>query len=272
MYRTFRLHETIVSRFVVSLNDMQPDYRLSTFAAFGYFQDAVAKFFSDRFVGAYDVLPLGFLWVVPDHTMTVTGNFPYWGDEVTVEVLLSEVTALKLIFDYRLLDRDGSVFAKGSGTWSPVNAETGRPTPIDSICTFDLSPVDGTPAALHKKVLLPKYGTMVKEISKLMTFSDMDFNRHVGNRSYINFALQSIPVDLDADWDVEDIAVRFLRQTYIGDTLSARIMVPDQASEPGTAAFLVTETNSAGDEVCRLHITARQRTTPRPDFGKHLIR
>lgn len=278
MYRTFRLNEKLVRKFTVSINDMLPDYRLSTFAAFGYFQDSVAKFFSDRHAAAYDMLPEGIIWVIPDHTMTVTGEFPLWGDEVTTDVVLSEITPLRLNFDYRLLDRNGQAFAHGSGTWTPVSAETGRPTPIDAVCEINLDPEDGKPATLHKKILFPRAGTMVKEESKLMTFSDMDFNRHVGNRSYINFALQVLPVDLDEDYDVSEISVRFLRQTYIGDTLTARIMVPDAPagtapeSPETSSAFLVSETNSAGEEVCRLHITVRRRTEPRRDIAKYLVR
>lgn len=272
MYRTFRLNEKLVRKYVVSLNDMLPDYRLSVFAAFGYFQDSVARFFSDRHSGTFDMLPLGIMWVIPDHSMTVEGEFPMWGDEVTVETVLSEITPMRLTFDYRLLDRDMAVFAHGSGTWVPVAAETGRPTPMDTVCEINLDPVDGMSGTLHRKVVFPKAGTMVKEQSKLMTISDMDFNRHVGNRSYINFALQSLPVDLDQDYDVTGISVRFLRQTYIGDTLTARFMVPDSPSEPGTAAYLVSETNSAGEEACKLLVTVRHRTESRRGIVKHLIR
>ncbi len=273
MYRTFKLNERLVRKYVVSLNDMLPDYRLSVFAAFGYFQDSVARFFSDRHSGTFDMLPLGIMWVIPDHSMTVTGEFPLWGDEVTVDLVLSEITSAKLTFDYQLFGRDMAVFAKGSGTWVAVSAETGRPTSIETVCSVDLEPVDGMPGTLHKKVVLPKAGTMVKEESKLMTTSDMDFNRHVGNRSYINFALSSLPVDLDEAYDVTDIAVRFLRQTYIGDTLTAKVMVPDSPSESSdTATYLVSETNSAGEEACKLLITVRRRSEVRQDIGSHLIR
>lgn len=272
MYKTFRLNERLVRKYVVTSNDMLPDYRLSIFSAFGYFQDSVARFFADRHAGTFDAIKQGIIWVIPDNSMQMTGEFPLWGDEVTTEVILSELTPMRITFDYCLYDRDMVCFAKGTGTWVPVGAETGRPTPMDPICEINLDPVDGKPATLHKKVLFPKSGTMVKEQTKLMTFSDMDFNRHVGNRSYINFALQALPVDLDLAYDVSEISVRFLRQTFIGDTLTARIMVPDAPSEPGSTAYLVTETNSAGEDVCRLLITVRERTAPRRDISNHLIR
>ncbi len=251
----------------MTLNDMQPDYRLSISAALGFFQDTVSSFFADRNIAAFDSIGHGILWVISDHSLHLCGELPMWRDEITVETILSELTPVRMFFDFKLYDRENTCFANGSGTWLPVESGNGRPCSIDHLCEVSADSPDESQAAAHKKVRIPLSGDIVKKESRLLGPGDMDFNRHIGNRSYINHALEMSPITLESEFDLQDIEVKFLRQTYVGDTLTAEFHAVE-----GENAFLVSETNSAGEEVCRLMVRYRIHDGERRDIRNHVIR
>ncbi len=262
-----RPNEKLVRKYSVALDDIQLDYRLSISAALGFFQDTAASFFSDRNLAAFDVKKQGVLWVMSDQIIRVVGDFPMWKDEITVEVTLSEITPVRFIYDFKLYDRDNACFADGFGTWNPVVIADGKPCSVDHVCEVAYESADGSPMASHKRIRIPLSGNVVRKESVLLGLGDMDFNRHISNRCYISHALEISPISLDSGFEVQEIEAKFLRQTYPGDTLTIEIHAAEEEN-----AILVTETNSAGDEVCRMIVRYCRQEGEKMDICKHVIR
>ena len=130
------------------------------------------------------------------------------------------VVATRAYFDFILRRSDGEVYASGTGIWTPVEIATGRPVPIETICELRIP--DGATGIRHPKLRFGSQGELVFEKEHLTTLGDMDFNKHVGNRAYINHAIDDFPNDIIENEYVSSLAIKFIRQTFIGDTLVSR--------------------------------------------------
>ena len=118
----------------ITSEDIDPDYRLKLTSALAYFQDSVAALMADRFIAAFDIRPLGYIWVISEISMTLGENCPLWRERLVSEVKVAELTSTRAYFDFILRRSDGDVYASGTGIWTPVEIATGRPVPIETIC------------------------------------------------------------------------------------------------------------------------------------------
>ena len=85
---------------------------------------------------------------------------------------------------------------------------------------------------------------------------DMDFNKHVGNRAYINHAIDDFPNDIIENEYVSSLAIKFIRQTFIGDTLVSRCF---RNGDDGRD-YIVRMSLPSGEEACTIKISWSERT------------
>lgn len=263
MKRFIRLNDVYRRSYTVSFEDMDPEYRLKVTSAAAYFQDTVAAFMASRFIAAFDIVKDGILWVVSEVAYSAGEREAMWGETLNSEVRLSEYSTFRLYFDFALKGDDGTVFATGTGIWAPVALETGKPLPISDFCEIR-EPLDDTPAVKHGRFRYLQAEVPVMEASYPVTHSELDFNKHMGNRSYLEFALRGIPDDFKDSHSLSSFMARYARQTYLGDTVTCRYFQP-----AGTEySHLVKLCNSAGEEVCQIQLTWTDRPLQKVDFSE----
>lgn len=244
--KTLLLNDTFAQEYPVTCENIDPDYRLKLTSALAMFQDTVASYMTTKHFGAYDVLPMNLIWVVPEHNVEFTEDMPILRDKVISEIRVGEITPVRIYFDFKLYVKGKEPFATGEGVWTLVDLESKR-----SVCVSDHLPVMAEGEAIkHKKLIIPSLTDIVKEAVYQTTFRDMDFNRHVGNRSYIDIALQFAPAEFMDTHYLKSLGIKFIRQTYIGDILTTRYAaVPDVPN-----AYLVSMFNREGEEACRMEM------------------
>ncbi len=252
-----RLNDTFCASYPATFQDIDPDYRVKITAYLAYFQDTVAAFMTTRNIAAFDVAKKDIMWVISDITFADGGNDAMWRDDLLTEIRLSEISSFRVYFDYTIKGTDGTVFASGTGVWVPVSRHTGKPLSITEFCQI-LEPADSTPAVKHGKFRYIDGPHTVLETSSPVTPSELDFNRHMGNRSYVEFALRGIPDDFNQTHHVQNLMVKFEKQTYLGDTVTCRYNM----NADNENLYLVKLSNSAQEQVCTIQI--EWSTDPRP--------
>lgn len=267
MERFLEIKDTFVVRYPVTCEDIEPDYSLKLTAAAAYFQDTVASFMTTRYIAAFDMIKEGIIWVVSDITYKSGEKDAMWRNVVTSEVELTELTAFRAYFDYTLKGDDGSVFATGTGIWSPVSLETGRPVAISSFCEIRESSDDASPVK-HVKLRYIPTGEHVLETSYPVTFSDIDFNKHMCNRAYLDFSLRGLPEEFKDTHIVKEYMIKFVRQTYLADTVTCKYY----RSEDNDKLYLVRLLNSKEEEVCLIQVEWTPSAKEEIDFSETVQR
>ena len=252
--------------YLITFEDIDPNYRLSLTSALAYFQNSVAAFMTDRHIAAFDIRPEGFLWVISEISMKLSEKSPLWREKLVSEVKVSELTSTRAYFDFRLMRENGEEYASGTGIWSPVSLATGRPVQISDIC--EMRNMDSAPQTRHPRLKFEESDSLISETAHLTTQSDMDFNKHVGNRSYINYAVSDFPEDFAESHFVSSLAIKFCRQTFVGDTLISRCFRIGESE----LDYIVRMALPSGGEACILRIGWGGRTLPEPDAVNEIRR
>ena len=193
------------------------EYRLRPISAIMYLQDAFARYCATKKVAAYDLFPHNLYWVVGEFNIDFRGTLPFWSEEITTEIWISEITKLKIYTDFKLY-YNNSVFAQGNGCWFILDQLTKRPVKTDIIRDkFEIC--DEFVLGEHKKFLLPEQKEKVSEIIHTNNLSDLDFNNHVNNKSYINLAEMTAGEEFRKTHSLKSLNIRFNRETFLGDSL-----------------------------------------------------
>ena len=229
----------------ITCNDMDSEYRLNSQAILNLSQDTIAAFLTTRHLAAFDLQKEGFTWVLSEYTIDVAGPLPLWRELVDVQVIPSEISSVKLHFDYRILNKDGETVVTGTSIWSIINVETGRPELISDHCE-----IVGESGQRHPRNMIDAVTHSDLDFKYITNISDIDFNGHVHNVSYLKIALSAIPYELSKTNVLKKMVIKFLRQSFINETLTCSI---EKDAEDLSAHSSIC--NEAGQEVCRISVS-----------------
>ena len=204
------------------------EYRLRPIAAIMYVQDAFARYTATQKMAAYDLFAKNLYWVVAEINMEFLDASPFWSEEIEVNLWFSEISRLKIYADYEIRYKN-KVFAKGNSLWFLISRETQRPVKADEVAEkFEVC--NELALGEHKKREIPKATEMYTKIEHTNNLSDIDFNKHVNNKSYINLAEMTAPDDFRRTRALTKLYIRFNRETFLGDVLTCttnKTEIPD---------------------------------------------
>ena len=205
--------------YYITSSDMDVNYRLTPHAALLYFQDCFASYLAHYNIAAFDILKDGKFWVISDFDLHFTGKRAMWLDKVEVSISFSELTSCRAYILFKLINANtGEEFANGESCWVTLDFKTRRPCNIQEI----LSKANAQDLGVkHRGKVNPHIENPVfiqDEIHKVNA-SDLDFNGHVCNRSYLIMAMATLSIDFIQKNSPEHLHIKFLKESFITDTL-----------------------------------------------------
>lgn len=211
--------EKYIKSYNVILDNMDLcEYRLKPISAIMYIQDAFARFCATKKLAAYDLFATNKYWIVTEFNIDFINDLPFWSEEITVSIWISEITKLKIYTDYEI-SYNNQTFAKGNALWFIIDKETKKPAKTD-IITENFCIFNDYTLGEHKKFVLPEKNEKLAEINHVNNLSDIDFNNHVNNKSYINMAAMTVSDEFKRTHTLKHLNIRFNRETFLNDTLN----------------------------------------------------
>ncbi|MBP3846122.1 hypothetical protein J6I39_00055 [bacterium] len=220
------------------------EYRLRPISAIMYLQDAFARYCATRQMAAYDLFPKNLYWIVSEFNIEFLSKTPFWSEEISTEIWISEITKLKIYTDFKLYYK-GEVFAQGNGCWFILDKETKRPVKTDIITEhFEICPefVLGE----HSKFTLGEITEKINEINHKNNLSDLDFNKHVNNKSYINIAEAASSDEFKKSHTLKRLNIKFNRESFLDDVL---VCTTYKTQTPDTYAHIITKDENSICEI-----------------------
>ena len=192
-------------------------YRLRPIAAIMYVQDAFARYCATKQIAAYDLFEKNLYWIISEFNVEFTGNLPFWSEEIVAEIWFSEISKLKIYTDFSIR-HNGNIFAKGNICWFVLDQTTKRPAKPDTISdNYEVCPE--LMLGEHKKFILGYIGEKITEIVHKTNLSDLDFNDHVNNKSYVNIAERTAPSEYQKTHILKNMSIKYNQESFLGDTL-----------------------------------------------------
>ncbi len=194
------------------------NYKLRPISAIMYLQDAFARYTATKKMAAYDLFATNQYWIITEINMEFTDVLPYWSEEIKAEIWISELSKLKVYTDFKIYYKD-KVFANGNILWFIIDKDSKRPAKTDVVAErFELC--DELVLGQHTKFVLPEIKEKFNELTHKINLSDLDFNKHINNKSYINLAEMTAPDEFKKTHTVKNLKVKFNRESFLNDVLT----------------------------------------------------
>lgn len=226
----------------VELSDITTTYGLKPTAVLKYYQETFARYCAKHNVAGYDVYRMGLKWVFGQTIVKYGDVIPIWNEEVLVRVYISCVKKLRMYVNFEISTKRGLV-AEGQCVSYVLDKESSRPQPMQRIVDYfnvDEDQYSGEILKLEEEQIWVEgdgFGFPIDEESyekqlsdrvisnnlHKITFTDLDYNGHTNNISYVSLGLEGMPVDYIRGHFPKALDVRYLQETFLNDTLRCEI-------------------------------------------------
>lgn len=240
--------ETYIQNYKIVASDMDITYHITPNAILLYFQDCFADYLSSKRLAAFDLTKEGLFWVISEFNLDFTGERPLWSDNITVTISISSVSAVRVYVGYSVADSTGRIFACGNSCWVIVSRESRRPAPALPLLSRAGIILSGTGPAVRTKDDCSSCTETYTSVTHRVNITDLDFNGHVCNRSYLSIATATAPVQFISTHDPVHVSIRFIREAFFGQDLNCTV-----TREPGKDNYVHLITGEDGAEICRIH-------------------
>lgn len=202
----------------LTLDDIDgQNFRLTPLAAIGYMQDACARLTALNKMAYYELLARNQYWIIKEMDISFIGERPSWAKDITVECWFSEITKLKVYIDF--LIRIGScVIARGSTLWLIIDREKHQPVAVPEMQDLLKIP-EGLTTVKHSRFVLPETTVECQSFKRVARATDTDFNGHVNNKRYLQFALRSVADEMQ-DKTLQGMQARFNQEIFEGEVVN----------------------------------------------------
>jgi acyl-ACP thioesterase len=211
MERVNRWEETCLIRFgAIDRSD-----RLTLAAIFSFFQEAAISHAENLGVGRDSLAQTGQAWILSRMSVEINQR-PRYGDSVTVRTWPRGIERLFAIRDYDIINSGVPVVQARSG-WLIIDIEKRRPLRPQAVA--DKLPLnDGLDALPSGAVSLSEQPNLHKAANQKALYSDIDYNSHVNNVSYIRWIQDVMDPALLENAARMSLDINYLNEIIPGET------------------------------------------------------
>jgi len=216
---------------------------------FNYLQDIAARHAVELHFGKEDLQKSNMFWVL-SRIYCRMDHLPVWNDEIMVRTWPRGMDRLFALRDYEISDSSGNRIGGATSSWLMLNIESRRPVRPDHLVELlkgnpPLKPSLERNAAKLSPSAESKYQSQPLQVK----FSDLDVNMHVNNVRYLQWAIDTYPLDFMIDKEARTVEINFLAETLPGE----EVFVTATEEESGIFNHTVVSNNDNRD-LCRLRI------------------
>lgn len=202
--------------YTVTNSEMDSEYRLTAVGASMFFQDCFASFMAKYHLASFDLRIEGLMWIITEYSIRFEGLIPYWSEKVKVDLWLSSLTSYKARLNFKLVHQD-KVFAKGDCVWCILETETRKPVLLKERL-IDI-PIFSETVLVDCRHRIPEALELLGTHKHKLNNSDIDFNYHVNNMTYLRVSIDAIPADFKKNHRLSFFTIKFLNEAFCGQEL-----------------------------------------------------
>lgn len=203
---------------IVGSTQVGADANLSTLGIFGLVESAITEGMGMLHIDGMTVRrEYNAFWVFTKNRIKILDG-ANWGDVLTAQSFISNISLVKLDVDTVLKKSDGSIVAYSRCEMCALDVETGRIRRTSSVGVNE-SIVAETPLMDVSFEKLDD-GDMQLVDTVTVRSTNIDFSQHCNNVEYLRFVLNTYAVSEIVSKPIKEMEVDYVNQSYEGDALS----------------------------------------------------
>ena len=205
-------------KYRVELSDVDFSKVLRLSTLFNYFQDISSEAVEELGIGIERLeREFGVAWILLRIRTDITRT-PAWGEEITIETWHEESGKVEFERDYIVRDSEGNIIASAVSTWVIVDIKT-REIRKTELLSFDYPKHIKERAIECRLGRLRPFGQREVVYKKAIGYSDIDFNGHINNSKYIDYAMDCFSVENHMNYGVKSMEINYINEALPGDII-----------------------------------------------------
>ncbi|MGB8958176.1 MAG: acyl-ACP thioesterase domain-containing protein [Candidatus Aminicenantales bacterium] len=221
---------------------------VKTVALLNFLQDSAGEHAGRLGLSVLDLVKRNTTWVLSRYHILVH-RYPAMGERLEVTTWPSGKGGYFATRDFEVADANGGPVLSATSSWMIIGLERKQPLKVDDIIDI--------PYALDKRALddafasLPVPSGRDAELRFRVESTHIDWNRHVNNAVYVQWALEGVPAAVLLNKRPIELEISYRAEAFYGEeVLSVVQALPDAGAGP---AYLHQILNAAsGTELTRL--------------------
>jgi len=215
-----------------------------------YFQD-LAFLQSDLQGAGIDYLAENKLaWVLYRWDVKID-KYPKYREKVKISTHVYSCIKFYAYRKFEVADESGDTIASADTVWLLVNTDNKRPVKIhDNMCkAFGVSINEKTTLEFEN---LKEMSEAKIEKEYKVRYSDIDTNRHVNNAKYVDWAIETVPLNITEDYCLIRLKVIYKKEATYGKTVKVFIQT---FPKDNSITCLHRIVDNEGKDLCLLEAT-----------------
>ena len=238
--------EPWIDKYLIHSYEIDVDSRVSIVSAINYFQESAWRNAEALGVGFDDLAAKNMFWILSRMYVEMY-SYPLWGDTVLLETWPKGIENLFALRDFRIKSADGKkLLGAGATAWLIIDGKTHRLQRIEQICGN--IPCYPHSALEHKHGKITTASVMTSQTRIIAGYTDVDINNHVNNVSYLNWAVNYLPVE-NEKLTVRSAELNFLSEARLRSPIE--ILYGSDVENIWTCSLRNPDT---GKEYCRVKL------------------
>jgi acyl-ACP thioesterase len=234
-------------RYQVLTYDVDVEMKAHLPVVLDFFQDAARDHAGSFGFSVFDLQKKGLTWVLSRYHIKVP-RYPALGDSVEVSTWTSGKHGYFAMREFEARDAGGELLVAATSSWMVITLDKKQPVKPDSVVSNAI--------VLEKRAVSDKFDPLPipersdKETLFRARLRDLDFNNHVNNVGYIDWALEGMPEDILRSSRASEVEIVYKAEVLLGDEVLSRVQAAGPA-QPGVFLHQLVKRES-GVELARL--------------------
>ncbi|OKL40951.1 acyl-[acyl-carrier-protein] thioesterase [Pontibacter flavimaris] len=186
-------------------------------ALVSYMQEAAWENTRDLGISMYDLLERGLTWVLQRMRVEMF-RYPGHNDKIAVETWASGRERVFLHRDFRIYNQERELLGQATSVWLVMDVVKRQLVSVPDFI-LEVEVVPGSEPLPFAKGKLPQLQEAQHEQQMPVGWHDIDLNRHVTNTRYLQWALDTLPLHLLEQKQLQQVDIIFKAESILGDTV-----------------------------------------------------
>ncbi|TPE45421.1 acyl-[acyl-carrier-protein] thioesterase [Pontibacter mangrovi] len=215
------------STFIVRSGEIDYRGRATLPALVSYMQEAAWANTRDLGISMYDLLERGLTWVLQRMRVEMF-RYPGHNDNITIETWASGRERVFLHRDFRIYNEERELLGQATSVWLVMDVVKRQLVSVpDFIIAVEVVP--GSEPLPFAKGKLPQLQEAQQAQQMPIRWHDIDLNRHVTNTRYLQWALDTLPLQVLEQKQLRQIDIIFKAESMLGDTVVSAAAAADDS-------------------------------------------
>jgi len=224
---------TYDENFTIRAYEIDPKGKASIQTICNYLQEIAGNHARKLGVSVEILLKKNLTWVLSRLHVQII-KYPFWLETIKIKTWPSGVEGLFAIRDFLIFNQKDEIIGKATTSWMLMDIVRKKPIPMPDFVTNIRIP-QTTRAIDDNFEKLPRLSKKNMERYFNVRLSDLDINQHVNNVSYIEWAVETIPMEILNKQSLCELEVSFRAESHYGNKV---VSFSQQIAENNTNIFL----------------------------------